>query len=113
MSLIPIYIITNLGHPPMAMVYALTTFFFITVGGRMVPVTTMVSAAASPENRGSFLSIYAAVQQLSTGLAVYISGSILIKTETGSLTNFHYVGWLAITASLLCLFVARSLKARA
>ena len=111
-STIPIYIITNLTQIPLALVLVLTTIFFTTVGGRMVPVTTMVSAAADPENRGSFLSIYAAVQQLSTGFAVYLSGSILIKTEAGSLTNFHYVGFLAIASSLLCLFVARKLKAR-
>jgi predicted MFS family arabinose efflux permease len=112
LSLIPIYVITNLEHLPMLQVYILTTIFFLTIGGRMVPITTMVSGAAAPENRGSFLSIYAAVQQLSTGLAVYLSGSILIKTETGTLTNFHYVGFMAISSSLLCLFVARKLKAR-
>ena len=113
MSIIPIYIITNLQQTPIWLVLLLTTFFFTTVGGRMVPVTTMISGAASAENRGSFLSIYAAIQQLSTGLAVYLSGSILIKTDTGILTNYHYVGFLAIASSLLCLFVARTLKARA
>lgn len=112
LSLIPIYIITHLTPTPMILVLTLTTFFFTTVGGRMVPVTTMVSAAATPENRGSFLSIYAAVQQLASGFAVFISGTILLRSDSGELSNFHYIGWLAIISSLLCLFFARKLKAR-
>lgn len=111
-SIIPIFIITNLIQLPIFIVLVITTFFFTTVGGRMVPVTTMISAAASSENRGSFLSLYSAVQQLSCGFAVFLSGIILVKSETGALHNFHYVGWIAILSSLLCLFVSRKLLAR-
>ncbi len=112
LSLIPIFILTNLPPVPMILVLVLTTFFFTTVGGRMVPVTAMISAAAAPEFRGSFLSLHSAVQQLSSGFAVFLSGSILLETASGRLNNFHYIGWLAIISSLLSLYVARKLKAR-
>ncbi|MDQ3052092.1 MAG: MFS transporter [Bacteroidota bacterium] len=112
LSLIPIFILTNLPPVPMVVVLVLTTFFFTTVGGRMVPVTTMISAAAAPQHRGSFLSLHSAVQQLSSGFAVFLSGSILLESTTGRLNNFHYIGWLAIISSVLCLYVARKLKAR-
>jgi len=110
LSAIPVLTITNLGHIPIYAALVITTFFMILVGGRMVPATTMVTSTVNPKNRGSFMSINSSIQQLSSGIASFSAGLIIVKNTNGSLSHYNWIGYFAVAASLLSLFVAQKLK---
>jgi predicted MFS family arabinose efflux permease len=110
LNVIPIGIITHLGHTPIPYVLIVSTMFFVTSNGRFVPAAALVTGTAKPENRGSFLSFNSAVQQLAIGVASLIAGLIIGETSTGELTNFNLVGYIAIVFSLLCIPLARRIK---
>ncbi len=80
----------------------------------MVPSTTMETAIIKPENRGSYMSIRSSVQQLTSGLASFVAGLIIVERApifgtTKALANFNYVGAIAVFFSLISLYVARKL----
>ncbi len=105
-SAIPIVLITNMGHQPIWYLIAISCFFFIVMSGRMVPAMAMVSSTATPQYRGSFMSVSSAVQNLSAALAAYTGGRI-VNFEGGQFLNYHYVGYVAVAFSMLALFVSR------
>lgn len=109
-SMIPILIITNMPVLPVVLILSTTGFFFICVGGRMVPAMTMISAATIPEYRGSFMSVVSSVQQLSSALGATIAGLIVTRSETGQLLNYPIVGAVGLVFSILALMTSRKLK---
>ncbi|MCH7402656.1 MFS transporter [Belliella kenyensis] len=110
LNVIPIGLITHLGMTPIPYVLLISTMFFVTSNGRMVPASALITGTAKPENRGSFLSFNSAVQQLSAGFASFIAGLILAENATGQLVNFNIVGYIAIFFSLLCIPLIRRIK---
>jgi predicted MFS family arabinose efflux permease len=112
--LIPVAAITNLPPVPIWAALIVTAAFFIFSNGRMVPSTTMETAVIRPENRGSYMSIRSSVQQLTSGLASFVAGLIIVERPpifgtAKSLGHYEYVGVIAITFSLLALVAARRL----
>jgi predicted MFS family arabinose efflux permease len=110
LNIIPIGLITHLGQTPIPFVLMISTLFFVTSNGRMVPAAALITGTAKPENRGSFLSFNSAVQQLAAGIASFVAGLILVEGNGGALMNFNIVGYLAIFFSLLCIPLARRIK---
>ncbi len=110
LNVIPIAIITNLGNTPIGYVLLVSTLFFVTSNGRMVPAAALITGTAKPENRGSFLSFNSAVQQFSSGIASFIGGMILVEGTDGRLMNFEWIGYWAILISLLCIPLIRKIK---
>jgi predicted MFS family arabinose efflux permease len=110
LNLIPIGVITHLGQTPIPFVLLISTLFFVTSNGRMVPAMALITGTAKPENRGSFLSFNSAVQQLSAGLASFVAGLILAEGVDGKLLNYDIVGYIAIAFSVLCIPLAGRIK---
>jgi predicted MFS family arabinose efflux permease len=110
LNLIPLGIITHLQATPIVYVLIITTLFFVTSNGRMVPAAALITGTAKAENRGSFLSFNSAVQQLAAGLASFVAGMILAEGVNGELVNYNIVGYLAIFFSIVCIPLARRIK---
>lgn len=110
LSCIPIFVITNLTTGALGIILITTTTFFITIGGRMIPATTMMTSAADAEHRGSFMSISVAIRQLASALAPIIGGMVLLNTPDKQVINYDIVGYVAIAFSLLALVFARKVK---
>ncbi|WP_373495197.1 MFS transporter [Aquiflexum sp.] len=110
LNVIPIAVITQLGQTPIPYVLLISTMFFVTSNGRMVPAAALITGTAKSENRGSFLSFNSAVQQLAAGLASFLAGLILAEGINGELVNYDIVGYFAIVLSLLCIPLARRIK---
>jgi len=110
LNVIPIAIITHLGETPVYYALIVSTIFFVTSNGRMVPAAALITGTAKPENRGSFLSFNSAVQQLSAGLASFVGGMVLVEGGDGKLYNFEMIGYAAIVLSLLCIPLIRGIK---
>ena len=102
-AVLPVLIMTNLPVVSLLVVLVLTTFFFIVTNGRMVPAMAIASTVVSPERRGTFMSINSSVMQMASGIASFIAGQIVIKSPTGALQNYPYVGLMSAIAGILCL----------
>lgn len=111
-SLIPIFIITNLVEIPIWQVILITTSFFIFAGGRMIPGTAIVLATAHPKSRGAFMSIRSSIQQLGAGFAAFIAGNIITENSTGQFEHYNYVGYIAIATSLISLWLIRKIETK-
>ncbi|MBY0427061.1 MAG: MFS transporter [Cytophagales bacterium] len=110
MSTIPIFLITNMPVVPLYQALIVNAFFFLVMAGRMSPAMTIISATVLPQRRGSFMSINSSVMQLSSGLASFVSGLIIVKTSSGVYQNYEIVGYIAIFFSILCVVLVGNIK---
>lgn len=112
-SMIPIYVLTNL--PPVATPYVLitSTIFMVLVSGRFVPAMALITSSASPAKRGSFMSVNNAIQHLASGLATLAGGALMTSGSEGELIGYDRVGYMAIAATAISIFLAKRIKARA
>lgn len=106
LSIVPILLVTHLPRLPLYLVIGTTTIFMILLSGRFIPAMAMITSSARPEDRGSFLSLNTAVQQLSSGLAASVSGTILTTLPDHTMVHFDIVGYVAIIFTLIALYLA-------
>ncbi|MFY9260922.1 MAG: MFS transporter [Gallionella sp.] len=107
-ALIPLFALTHITHAPLWLWLICTTVFFVLVSGRMIPAMAIVTSAAQPKLRGTFMSLNAAMQQLASGLASTLAGFIITQNATGQIVGYANVGYIAVGANLLAIwFVAR------
>ena len=110
LSFIPTVLITHLNIVPLWYAIFISTLFFIFGSGRMIPPNTIITAAAPTSNRGSFMSIKSALQQLAIALAAIISGAIITVGPEKTFINYEWVGYLSILFGTITLFMIKRLK---
>jgi predicted MFS family arabinose efflux permease len=111
-SILPIFIMTNLPPVHIALALSSTSFFMMTGSGRFIPAMTIVSAVVKPQERGTFMSLENAARQLSSGMASQIAGLIIGSGVAGALTNYHVVGYVGMITSLIAIFIAYRIKTK-
>jgi len=89
---------------------AISTLFFTVMSGRMIPGMAMISSAALPRLRGTFMTLNSAVQSASMGLAALVAGLIIGRDVQGQLTLYWVAGMLGVVASLLSVWLAGHLR---
>lgn len=109
-ALLPLFFITHIGVVPLYVALTITAGFFVFSGGRMIPSMALVSSVVTPQQRGSFMSINSSLQQITTGLAAFIAGNIVIKSSEGPLLHYNWIGYISIVATFACILIARKLK---
>lgn len=110
LTVFPLFLITNMPQIAIGWALVVTSMFFVTVGGRMIPAMTMITSTVKPANRGSFMSINSSVQQLSASLASFIAGTIIMENTDGKIEHYNIVGYIAIVAGIIAIFIGRKLK---
>ncbi len=110
LSFIPTLLITNLKVVPIWVAISFTTMFFVFASGRMISPNTIITAAASQANRGSFMSIKSALQQLAIGLSSLIAGQVIFIGEDETFYNYHWVGIISILFGAASIFLVRKIK---
>jgi predicted MFS family arabinose efflux permease len=106
-----ILVMTHL--PPgtsLSWVLTTTTAFMVASSGRMVPGTALITASAAPRDRGGFMSLNAAVQNLAAGLATVLAGYVIVGGEGKPLEGYPMVGLLACAATVASLYLAGRLR---
>ncbi|MEX0960105.1 MAG: MFS transporter [Burkholderiales bacterium] len=111
LSILPLLIITNLPPVPVWLAICGSVIFMVLVSGRFVPAMAMVTAAAQPKLRGTFMSCNSAIQHLALGLASLSSGLIIGKAADGQLTRYWATGLVATAAVLISVWLAQKVKA--
>ena len=107
-ALLPLLVVTHIGAAPLWVWIICTTAFFVLVSGRMIPAMAIITSAAQPGLRGTFMSINGTVQSLTMGLATTLAGFIITQNAAGQIVGYRGVGYVAVTANILAiLFVSR------
>lgn len=109
-SFIPLLITTHMTPVAWWLVLINSTIFFILVPGRMIPAMALVSSAAHPQVRGTFMSLVSSVQMFSSGLASLLAGLIITRTPSGQIAHYDLVGYLAVACGLLAIWLAHRMK---
>ena len=109
-SFIPVLIATHLGPVPWWVALLNATVFFVLVSGRMIPGMAMISAAAAPPVRGTFMSLISSVQMLASGLATLVAGLIITRSAAGQMEHYNIVGYLAVASGFAAIWMMQRLK---
>ena len=103
MATVPLLAITHLTAMPMACWLIGTTLFFVLVSGRMIPAMTIITSAAQPRLRGTFMSLNGTVQSVAMGLATTFSGFLISTDPNGKIIGYPTVGYIAVGANLIAI----------
>ncbi|MDP2694414.1 MAG: MFS transporter [Gallionella sp.] len=107
-ALLPLLVVTHIGAVPLWLWLICTTTFFVLVSGRMIPAMAIITSAAQPNLRGTFMSLNATTQAFAMGLATTLSGFIITQDASGRIVDYETVGYVAMAANALAIwFVAR------
>jgi predicted MFS family arabinose efflux permease len=112
LATLPTLIITNLTEVTLSVAIIATTCYMAITSGRMIPAQALLVSASKPAMRAGFMSVVSAVQHLSSGLAASLSALILGGDASSRITNFSWVGGIAIASALLSLPVAWRLNSQ-
>ena len=80
-ALLPLLVVTHIGAAPLWLWLVCTTAFFVLVSGRMIPAMAIITSAAQPKLRGTFMSLNATMQSLAMGLATTLAGFIITQNN--------------------------------
>lgn len=108
-SVVPMLWITQMPPVHISVALIATTLFFIFIGGRVIPSTTMLVSSVSGRNRASFMSFNTAFQQLAAGAAAIISGKIIVEQPT-ALLNYEWIGYIGVALTAIAMLLAFSLR---
>ncbi len=108
-SLIPVFLITNMPPIKYYFVLMVTGIWFALTTGRTIPAQAIITNVVHPEQRGSFMSFNSSFQQMFTGLASLIAGFIVIEGADHKIHNYPLVGYLSIAVIFACIFIAKSI----
>ncbi|MHB1117094.1 MFS transporter [Sideroxydans sp.] len=103
-AMLPILLLTQVAHASLALWLVFTTLFFVLVSGRFIPAMAIITSAAQPKLRGTFMSLNATVQSLAMGLAATLSGFIITQDASGRIVGYETVGYVALAANLLAMW---------
>lgn len=111
-SAAPIVVVTNLPPSPMWLILAVTTLMMVTMSGRMICATSLVTGVVAPSRRGRFMSLNSAVQHGAGAVASAAAGLVIGGASGGAITNFGVLGAASVGATVAAIVIARGLRGR-
>lgn len=111
LSFIPIILVTQTLQVSFAWQLIFSTLFFVFVSGRFIPTSALITASCESGFRGRVMAFSSAVQNLGAGFAALIAGAIMIKSPTGEIFHYDWVGYIACAISLIAICAATKVKA--
>jgi predicted MFS family arabinose efflux permease len=99
-SIVPMFAITLLTPIPLPFVLVVTTTLFFAMNARMIPGMALLTSAANPKFRGTFMSLNGAVQSFSMGVAAWVGGLLLQSGPNGHVSHYWLCAVVAAIASL-------------
>lgn len=102
-TIITMAVYVNFRSSPVWFVYLITAVMYVGLMARSVPATALMTVVPLATDRGAFMSINSAMQQIGGGLSSVCAGYIL--TQRGKeLVHFDVIGYICIAAMALCSF---------
>ncbi len=108
--IVPVFGITLLPHgSPVWVVVAMSALFMICMSGRMIPGMAIVTSAANPALRGTFMTLNAAVQSAAMGTAAWVGGLLISRNAEGVLQGYWQNAVVSACAGLASIWLAGKL----
>ncbi|MBF0399540.1 MAG: MFS transporter [Magnetococcales bacterium] len=101
---IPLLVVTHVSSATLPIWILCTTTFFVLVSGRMIPAITIITAAAQPGLRGTFMSLNATAQSLAMGAATLLTGFVVGQESGGQIVGYAQVGYIAVLSNLMAIW---------
>lgn len=86
-----------------------TSGFIALVSARLIPAMALITSSVDQKQRGRFMTIVSAIQNLASGIGASIGGAVLtVKDIHSPYQNFEVVGIFAVAFNVAALyFVSR------
>lgn len=97
--------ITLVRGLPLWGVLVVSTLMFAFMSGRMIPGMAIITSAANPQLRGTFMTLNASVQSAAMGVASLVGGVLISRDAQGLVQNYWMAAVVGIVASLLSIVV--------
>ncbi len=110
LSMLPLTVTTLMQTAPLALVLFVSSSLFFCMNARMIPGMALLTSAALPQFRGTFMSLNGAVQSVSMGLATWLGGVLIQRNVQGEVTHYWLCAVAAVAASLLAYVLAQRVK---
>lgn len=101
LAVLPLFVTTLLPPVPLWVVLISSSCLYVCMSGRMVPGMALVTSAARPEWRGTFMTLNSAVQSAAMGVAAFVGGHLIGRNASGELTHFWMAAFIGAVASVL------------
>ena len=89
---------SHLGQTPLWLMMIISAILFTSITARIVAASALMSAVPAPQDRGAFMGVSSAIQQISGGLASALAGLIIVKEPNGYLRNYPILGYVVVGA---------------
>lgn len=105
-AMLPMLAITLVGGLPLPAVLVVTTLLFMCMSGRMIPGMAIVTSAAQPRLRGTFMTLNASVQSAAMGLASFFGGQLISRDAQGMVSGYWQAAVVGAAASIAAIWLA-------
>ncbi len=95
---------------PVWAVLVVSTAFFACMSGRMIPGMAIITSAANPQLRGTFMAFNSAVQSAAMGIAAFVGGLIISRDAQNLVQHYWIAALVGAAASIATIFLAGKLK---
>jgi len=110
LSTLPLTLTTLMQPAPLALVLLVSSSLFFCMNARMIPGMALLTSAAQPQFRGTFMSLNGSVQSVSMGLATWLGGMLIQRNAQGEVTRYWLCAVAAVAASLLAYALSKRVK---
>lgn len=112
-TIIMTLIYTNLVPVPIWIIVLINIVLFTGTNGRLIPAMTLNTAIPEQKDRGAYLSLCSAFQQIANGSGALVAGFIIVQqTKTSPLLHYDIVGYVVIIFSIICVFLVYKISRR-
>ena len=114
--IVPLAVITTLPTlwpgpvVPLAAVLVVSSGLFVCMSGRMIPGMALLTSAAQPAVRGTFMALNASVQSAAMGLAALVGGLIISRDADGLVQHYGWNAAVGALASVASVWMAHRLS---
>lgn len=108
LSILVLLYYTRLGITPFWTCVSINVLLFVGISSRIVSSSALISLVPAPQNRGSFMSVNASLQQLSGGISSAIAGLIVVQQTNGMILHYEILGYVVAASMVLaCIMIYR------
>jgi len=96
---------TQLSITPLWFVMVLNGVLFIMITGRIVSSSALISGVPAPQDRGAYMGISSAFQQISGGISSAIAGLIVTENAHHILEHYDVLGYVVAGTMLITIIM--------
>lgn len=101
LSIAMVIFYTNLNVTPLWEVILINSVLFIGIFSRIIPSQALMSMLPPPEERGSFMAVNSALQQISGGISSWVAGLIVSLDADSKLVGYNTIGYVVTVSTII------------